>query len=36
MWRWDNVQARAEGRETEEPAEELWPYVDTQSNAIRI
>lgn len=36
MWRWDNVQARAEGREMEEPAEELWPYFDTQSNAIRI
>lgn len=36
LWRWDYTQATAEGREMDKPDEELWPYFDTHSNAVRM
>lgn len=36
LWRWDAHQARAEGREPEEPDEALHPYFHFESKPIRL
>lgn len=35
LWRWDRRQAELEGKDMPEPDQALWPFFDTQSNALR-